>query len=166
VVYDWSRRSPLDDPAVASWLEALLRDVVLPAGWIPASAARPSLRDGDEPLHEADDAARTLGATSAWDPDPADGLSTTSNDDPETAALQAAFSRMIVGARSRKTLSAYRNPYLKMVLWLGTRNLPVAPPRKSDLALYLTSVTCTRRDKSTAPDRARGGPGLPIRGLA
>ena len=79
---------------------------MLPAGWISAAAARPSIRDGDEPLHEDDDAARTLGATSVWDLDPADGLSTTSNDNPESAALQAAFGRMIVGARSRKTLSA------------------------------------------------------------
>ena len=92
-----SRRSPLDDPAVASWVEALLRDVVLPAGWVLASAARPSLRDGEGPLHEDDDAARALGATSVWDLDPADGLSTTSNDDSETAALRAAFGRMITG---------------------------------------------------------------------
>ena len=142
-------------PAVASWVASLLREVVLPAGWISAPAASPSIRDGDEPLRDDDDAARTLGATSVWDLDPADALSTTANDDPESAALRAAFGRMIVGARSRKTLSAYRNPYLKLVLWLGARNLPVAPPRKSDLALYLTSVTCTRRNKSAAPEAAR-----------
>ena len=136
---------------------------MLPAVWIPASAARPSLRDGDEPLHEDDDAARTLGATSVWDLDPTGGLSTTSNYDPETAALQAAFSRMIVGARSRKTLFAYRNPYLKMVLWLGTPNLPVAPPRKSDLALYLVQRHLHPQEQV---GRARGGPSLPIRGVA
>ena len=42
-----------------------------------------------------------------------------------------------------------------MVLWLVARNLPVAPPCKADLALYLTSVTCTRRTKSAAPEAAR-----------
>ncbi|MEL6330934.1 MAG: hypothetical protein AAFR38_14910 [Planctomycetota bacterium] len=76
--YDWSRSSPLDAAGVASWLAARLRGVLLPADWLAARA-----RDEDA-------------APSPWD-----------FDDPETAALHDAFTRM--GARRRWRPTGHRS---------------------------------------------------------
>ena len=62
---------------------------------------------------------------------------------------------MILGAHGRNTLVAYRNLLLEIILWLASRGLPVAPPRKVDLSLYSTNVTCTRRSKSVAAEASR-----------
>ena len=64
--YDWSRESRLDDRAVTSCISRLLTDVVLPAGWISATARIPGdlAHDIDDAIDVDDEAARTLGATS------------------------------------------------------------------------------------------------------
>mmetsp|Transcript_17881 Transcript_17881/g.57833 ORF Transcript_17881/g.57833 Transcript_17881/m.57833 type:complete len:476 (-) Transcript_17881:396-1823(-) len=124
--YDWSRRSPLDVNGVEDWLAARLRDVVLPAGWISAL-----VRDEDTPL-------------SPWDVD-----------DPETVALGDAFARMIEGARSRRTLTTYRAPFLKLALWLALRAYPLSPPTPRHVGLYLTAIVVLRRNGSAAETAAR-----------
>ncbi|MEM1035108.1 MAG: hypothetical protein AAGN82_32510 [Myxococcota bacterium] len=122
--YNWSSASPLDRDDVWSWLAVRLHDARLPEGWI-----QPAVRDVDDD---------TASAPTPWDVDP------------EKAALGAAFERMILGARSRRTLENYRAPFLKLALWLSVRGLDVTPPAPNDVSLYLVFLNASRRNKSAA----------------
>lgn len=124
--FDWSRTSPLDAPGVLSWLRRKLQRVVLPAGWLDASAG------GDVPA-----------APSIWDLDPLVG------------ALDQAFEQMLVGARSAATLANYRNPFLKLVLWVALHGGAVAPPEPWDVRRYLVYVVALRRNQSVAEQAVR-----------
>ena len=127
--FDWSRRLPLADPAVAHWLGTKLAGVILPPGWIDAPTA--ALADAASP------------AAAVWECDA------------EHAALSAAFLDLIGGARAQSTLQHHRAPFLKLTLYLALRARPVAPPRGEDVRLYLTALTVKRRNASAPQDALR-----------
>ncbi|MEO0361203.1 MAG: hypothetical protein AAF322_08845 [Pseudomonadota bacterium] len=93
-------------------------------------------------------------ALTARDDDPGDAPSVWDLD-PERQALDSAFERMVVGARSLRTLSAYRAPFLKLVLWLAVRGLDIAPPSPGHVKQYLVFLNSSRRNKSAADGAVR-----------
>ena len=98
-------KSPLVNKTVAHWFTTCLAGVALPDGW-PGS-----LHDGD-----ADSTAALLATRLLW------SLAT------ETATLDVAFSGMVCGGRSVRTLAKYRLQFLKLALWLALRGFAFDPP--------------------------------------
>ena len=58
----------------------------------------------------------------------------------------ALISALIGQTRNRKTFAAYRNPFLKAVLWLAAHNEPVAPPSAKAVAHYLAMLVATQQN--------------------
>mmetsp|Transcript_8328 Transcript_8328/g.29418 ORF Transcript_8328/g.29418 Transcript_8328/m.29418 type:complete len:450 (-) Transcript_8328:435-1784(-) len=123
--YDWFGRSPLDDPAVESWLRRLCAPIILPAGWFSEISYFEPVAPGESLL--------------PLDPNAA-----------EAAALDVAFSSMVLGSRADATLSKYRIPFIKMMLWLALRGLCLSPPAAADVGRYLAFIVMDRRNKSAA----------------
>ena len=68
----------------------------------------------------------------------------------ETAALDAAFTSMVLGGRAARTLAKYHLPFLKLALWLAFRWFALNPPQPRDVCICLVFVTVTRRNRSAA----------------
>jgi len=100
--------------------------------------ARPRAHAGDD---NDDD---QLTRASAWDP----------VGEAEGAALDAAFDRMIRGARSVNTLRQYRTPFLKLASWITLRGGEL-PPSPVWLRRYLVFIIHLRRNKSAAEAAVR-----------
>jgi hypothetical protein len=131
--FDWLGRSPLDIPGVETWLRRLCAPIIMPAGWFSKLSYFEPVEPGEslQPL----------------DPNVA-----------EAAALDDSFSSLVLGARADATLSKYRIPFIKMMLWLALRGLCVSPPSAPDVGRYLAFIVMERRNKSA--------PSVAVRALA
>jgi len=122
--YDWSRGSPLNSPPVLAWLRRKCSGIVLPAAWFGAYHF-------DGPL-----------VPSTWELN--EGVTS------EALALDSAFAHLAQGSRAVSTLAQYKNPFLKLALWVALRGGRVDPPDRTNVARYLTVLVVTRRNQSAA----------------
>ena len=66
----------------------------------------------------------------------------------EDSALDAVFTSLTAGSKAVGTLSKYRVPFLKMMLWMALRGKSVAPPLAVDVGRYMSAILIDRRNKS------------------
>ena len=150
--FSWQSRSPLELDFVVAALQAAFGGAMLPAGWI-VSPSKEAAGLAAFALAEADGV--SVGAA----PEPVMGepgrlvikdLTAAATDDAGLLDCESLLTALIAQTRARATFAAYRNPFLKAVLWLLLRSEPVAPPEPRGVAMYLASLVSERANIGAA----------------